>query len=203
MINEATKRSLDRAPIPSFAPGIVLTVDPTNVMANVAVDGDATGSSFGADILAPNRFVSGDRVMLMFVKPHGCYVVGRRQGDWDDWHVVGNDDEAQFGTGWTHDASTSGLGTNAPAYVSFTRRSDRVELRGMADQVSGSSDVIFTLPDGYRPANDLYLSALGALTVNTSIRIDMLSGDVARNGADTTIILDGISFVAAIPVDIS
>lgn len=203
MITASVQNAVERMPAAKFAPGIVMAVDPSNTIAEVRADGTDSGQ-FGADILAPNRFVPGDRVMLLFVPPHGVFVIGRRQGDWDDWHVVGTEGEPAFNGGlWDHESTTSGLGTDAGAFVSFTRRSDRVELRGRAERVSGSDDVIYFLPDGYRPANDLLVPASGNLGAYSPLRIDRSSGAVEVIAGTNVSIHDGISFIAATPVDIS
>lgn len=203
MISAAVQSAVDRTAVPKYIPGIVMSVDPSNTIAEVRADGTESGQ-FGADILAPNRFIPGDRVMLLFVPPHGSFVIGRRQGDWDDWHVVGTSGEPAFNSGlWTHESSTGGLGTDAGAFVSFTRRSDRVELRGRAERVSGADDVIYFLPDGYRPANDLLVPATGNLGSYSPLRIDRSSGAVEVIAGTNVSIHDGISFIAATPVDIS
>ena len=183
---------------PTLLPGVVVSVDPTNTQAVVAPDGPTeTAPSHGAAILAPITLAPGDRVMLLYTgTAPGCYVLGRRQGDWDEWHIVGNPGEPPFLNNWGNIAGTAGPGVNGNARVMFTKRSGLVELRGWCERVTGSAG-IFTLPEPYWPDNDLLLAAQNGAGSFSNITIDMGTGLVSAF-AGSSIILDGISYLARI-----
>lgn len=185
----------DQAPI--TRPAVVASVDPTNVIAMVQLDGP-DNTPIGATVAAAITVFPGDRVLLMFVPPHGCYVIGRRGGDMGDWTPVGGL-EAQFGTGWQEEAGTTPPGFGGPAVPMFTRRSGLVELRGRAERVSGSGTTVLTLPQDCWPANDLLVSALTSLGAHTPLTISD-GGVVSAASGVTLVIMDGITYHAAVPV---
>lgn len=184
-------------------PGVVVAIDPTNTTALVQPDGPLTGDTasepFGADVVAPITLHAGDRVMLLFVPPHGCLVLGRRSGDWDDWHVVGNEGEPDYdggkGVRWDHAPGTVYPGQAGPSVPSFTRRGGRVELRGNAARVAGSNNNVFPLPQGYRPENDLMVLGVTGLGVSTLVGISASTGMITVPAGPSNVVLDGISFV--------
>lgn len=201
MVTAAAQAGADRgaAAAPRFRPAVVLDVDPTNTTASCSADGP-DGGPFDADIVAPVAIYPGDRVQIAFVPPHGALIVGRLAGDWDDWHEVGGDGEPAYVTGWGPGGGTGSVGANAQAVPMFTRRGDRVELRGVAERSSGASLNIFVLPQGYWPENDIAPRASGIAGAATFIIIDQLTGTVT-SGGPTTIVFDGISFLAKAPTE--
>lgn len=181
-------------------PGVVLSVDPTNTVAVVQADGpvgiDADGH--GASIIAPVTLTIGDRVMLLYAgNAPTCYVIGRLSGDWNTWHIVGNDGEPQFQTGWGAAAGTTIIGASGPGAPMFTMRSGRVELRGRAHRSSGASNNIFPLPEYAWPENDLLVPCVGTGGAVTVVNIAQADGQVASSGG-ADVIMDGISFLARI-----
>jgi hypothetical protein len=69
-----------------------------------------------------------------------------------------------------------------------------VHLYGNANRSGGTDDLIFTLPEGYRPAENLYFAAYGAGGTFTSVQVQA-DGDVNVFGPDTTFVgLGTISF---------
>jgi len=69
-----------------------------------------------------------------------------------------------------------------------------VHLYGNASRSGGTDDLIFTLPVGYRPAENLYFPAYGAGATLTTVQIQP-NGDVSVFGPDTTFVgLGAISF---------
>lgn len=203
MIAAAAQAGRDAAAqaLPVPIPGVVVSVDPTNTIAMVQADGpegDVTAGPHGAAVVAPVTLVPGDRVMLLYTgTAPGCLVLGRRSGDWDEWHTVGDIDEPPFIGTWAAAAGTTFPGQNGPAAPMFTMRSGRVELRGRAHRASGALNNIYTLPEPYWPDNDLLISCIGVLGSNTSFTIDMSTGIVASTGG-ADIILDGVSYLARI-----
>lgn len=189
-------RDAARVLIPMTIGGVVLSIDPTNTMAIVQADGP--NDPHGAAVVAPVTLRPGDRVMLHYSGDAArCIVLGRRSGDFDDWHTVGQPDEPQFVTGWGHSAGTTFPGQNGNAEVMFTMRSGRVELRGRATRTSGASAAIFTLPEPAWPDNDLLLSAQGAVGAHINVTIDMATGVVGVS-TGTECVFDGISYLARI-----
>ena len=73
-----------------------------------------------------------------------------------------------------------------------------VHLRGVAMDYSSTSNVIFTLPEGYRPAyRELHVVITASATLG---RIDIISnGNVTlqAGASGTSVSLDGITFRAA------
>jgi hypothetical protein len=181
--------------IPATLPGVVISVDPTNTTAMVQADGP--NDPHGAAIICPITLAPGDRVMLQYSgdKP-ACFVVGRRSGDMDDWHLVGQSGEPPFLNAWGNSASTFPPGQNGRGQVMFTKRSGRVELRGQCERSTGAAD-IFTLPEEYWPDNDLTLSAQGALGGHISITIEFSTGVVATT-AGNLVLFDGVSYLARV-----
>jgi hypothetical protein len=181
-------------------PGVVLSVDPTNTVAVVQPDGPEgeTSGGHGASIIAPVTLTIGDRVMLAYegTSP-GCYVVGRLSGDWGEWHIVGNEGEPQFDTGWGPASGTTIIGGNGPAQPAFTMRSGRVELRGRAHRSSGVANNVFKLPEYAWPENDLLMPCVGTGGAVTVFSVLQANGQVAGSG-NADVIMDGVSFIARI-----
>lgn len=184
-------------------PGVVVSVDPTNTTAMVQPDGPegADGSTHGAAVICPVTLRIGDRVMLRYdgSSPRAT-VVGRRSGDWDYWHTIGDDGEPPFTSAWHHTAGTTFPGQNGPAQLMFTTRSGRLELRGSVtrDVPGAGGNDIFTLPEYAWPDNDLLLRASGALGSSTVISVDQATGQLSALAGDDTVVLDGISFITRI-----
>lgn len=203
-VNAATHAGRDAAIEAGLVPrpGVVVSVDPTNTTALVRPDGPEgpLGDTHGASIAAPVTLRPGDRVLLMYAgSSPGCFVLGRRSGDCEDWHIVGNDAEPQFLTGWGHTAGTVPPGQNGNAQVMYTMRSGRVELRGRAHRSSGVGAGIFDLAEPYWPDNDLLLSAQGVLGAHISINIEFSSGRVSvADAGEADVVFDGISYLARI-----
>ncbi|HMJ74751.1 MAG TPA: hypothetical protein VK507_02205 [Iamia sp.] len=182
--------------IPSIISGVIVSTDLTNTIAMVQADGP--NEAHGAEIVAPITFRPGDRCKLLYMGDRAlCLVIGRGQGDYDDWHVVGAEGEPVFQTGWGHSAGTFPPGQNGPAQVMFTMRSGRVELRGRATRTSGALTTIFPLPEAYWPDNDLLISGQGALGAHVSLGFDYATGMVSvASGAEA--VFDGVSYLARI-----
>ncbi len=183
-------------------PGVVMAIDPTNTTALVQADGPTTVDGSGEDsgphgaaVVAPVTLRIGDRVMLLYTGAV-CFVIGRRQGDWERWHVIGDDGEPTFNNAWGHAAGTFPLGQNGPAQAAFTMRSGRVELRGRAERSTGGAG-IYNLPEYAWPENDLLLAAEGALGAFINISVDSVTGLISV-GSGNFVVFDGISFLARI-----
>jgi hypothetical protein len=101
-------------------------------------------------------------------------------------HLVGTTDEPPFTPG----VSASGGSNLAPGF--WKDGVGNVWLQGSVD---GAAGVIFTLPEGYRPAGTARFRAPAAGGA-TTVEIDA-DGDVSTSGADP-VSLDGIAFRAAV-----
>jgi hypothetical protein len=177
--------------------GAVTAVDPANRIALVGVAVGPDGSdSFGAEIIAPVHVMVGDLVQVLFVPPAKAFVVGRIGGDHDDWHIVGDEGEPLFGSGWAAEGTTGPPSFGGPAEPMFTRRGDRTELRGWAERSSGSTDTVFELPEPYWPDNDLLIPALTGLGAHTIVSVSGTTGAVAVAAGVDLLIMDGVSFLA-------
>jgi hypothetical protein len=98
-----------------------------------------------------------------------------------------------YGTGWA-DYSVGYLG------VSYMKDSlGFIHIRGMAKKTSGTADLVFTLPAGYRPANRLIFSAQAYDygTGYTYGRVDVqTNGKVTVENPGTLAVGDWVSFGA-------
>lgn len=99
--------------------------------------------------------------------------------------LVGTPGEPSFASGWK--SAAGGL----PPISFYKDREGIVHLEGSA-VASGATNLMFTLPEGYRPDGQLYFAAVGnagALTwVGISATGNVLSGDTSL------VHLDGITF---------
>lgn len=196
-VETAVKRAVDKSSKNIvFRPATVLDTSSDGTLAEVALDADLEGTPVGVQIIYPTGIFPGDRVLIMFDSPHGAYLIGRRGGDFDRWHIVGNPDETeapQFNTGWGNHSTTSWPNTPNPGWVSYRRHGRVVELRGLAERTSGSSTAIFRLPQGYCPENELLIAGVGALTGYLAVQIEQI-GWVRAPAGGSVVSLDGISF---------
>lgn len=80
---------------------------------------------------------------------------GLSYGRGEDWHYVGATDEPAFQNSW---ANVSGL----PKLAFRLREAGVVDIQGAIS--GGSSTVVFTLPEGYRPSSLAGGSASGYVT---------------------------------------
>jgi hypothetical protein len=152
-VKSTVQETLKKAPRPIFKPAVVASVDTESTLPQVICDGPEE-RPFGAQLLSGAVF-PGDRVEIMFLDPHGAFIVGRRGGDYDPWHQVGLEEEPPFATGWTNASGSGGEGTDNHAVTKFRRLYRMVELRGLPGRASGGGTLIFTLPPDYRPPNNL------------------------------------------------
>jgi hypothetical protein len=153
-IDASVQEALRKAPRPIFRPAVVMDVDLESSLPLVVCDGPDE-QIFGAQLLSGAVF-PGDRVEIMFLEPHGAFIVGRRGGDFDPWHIVGAEGEPQFATGWTNTSPGTGPdGTDNHSVTKFRRLYRMVELRGLPGRASGSGTLIFQLPPDYTPENNL------------------------------------------------
>jgi hypothetical protein len=200
-VKSTVQETLKKAPRPIFKPAVVASVDTESTLPQVVCDGPDE-RPFGAQLLSGAVF-PGDRVEIMFLDPHGAFIVGRRGGDYDPWHVIGSEEEPQFedpggGGQWIHNTGTVGLGQDGPPQVMFRRLYRLVELRGIAGRTAGAGINIFFLPPDYRPENDLsyfqpYGVATGIVTVYRSGLVEATSGNPG-NGVNLAGILFSTNF---------
>jgi hypothetical protein len=198
MVAAAVRAAVDRAAdvTPVLRPAIVLDIDPTNAVATCQADGPG-GGPFGADVIAGHVIYPGDRVMVCFVAPQGALVLGRRGGPWEPWHVFGLPGEPGYGSGWQ--AGGNPVGANAQLDLGYTRRGDRVELRGVATRASGVNNNVAVLDQGYWPQNDLVVQASGDLGARILLTIDMATGTLTVPGGTNTLVADGVTYLAVPP----
>lgn len=195
-VNAAVREVESRQKLPLTRPAVVTAVGPTNSIAEILVDGDEDVS--GAQIVAPIGIFPGDRVMVLFVQPHGALIIGRRTGDFDDWHVIGNEDEPPFGTNWAAAPGTGALyEATTFARPSFRRRGRLIELRGRAYRPSvAANNVVYTLPQNYRPQNDLtFLMIFGPIATYGFVVVRAAGGVEVLNGPSSSV--DGASGFAS------
>jgi len=204
-VNAAVREAGNRHQVPLTRPAVVTSVDPVNSVAEILVDGDDDIS--GAKIVAPTGLFPDDRVMVLFVQPHGALVIGRLGGDFDDWHVIGNEDDPPFGTNWAAAPGTGDLWEPTTfAFPSFRRKGRTIELRGRAHRPSvAANNVVYTLPQNYRPQNDLTFLQIfgrnalaadyGFVVVRAAGNVEVLNGPLSSvDGANGFASFDGIFY---------
>lgn len=178
---------------------VVLEVDALGTTALVMPDGPDDGSAVmgphGAEVVCPTALSPGDRVLVEYVPPHGCQVVGRRGGDVDPWHRVGDPGEPDWNGVWQHHSTAGDPGTGAPGYVRFRSVGILTVLAGLAERPSGSVMTMFRLPPQYAPENDIVVQASNILTGATGLVIRQ-DGDLESPSAGE-LYLDGIAFPRA------
>lgn len=107
----------------------------------------------------------------------------------EDWHVIGDPGEPSFNQNW---GNYAGGGFDSAAF--YIDPFDVVHLRGLIAATSGAGTVAFTLPTGYRPANNKLFSCWSN---GVASRIDVAAnGDIVYYGSIPTgyAQLDGLSF---------
>ncbi len=201
-VDAAVREADRRASVPLVRPATVIDIDPTNSLAEVVIDGDEDVS--GAKVVAPIGLMAGDRVLVLFSPPQGAAIIGRKNGDFDDWHFVGTTDQPPFGTNWANAVGTGALNEAGTfARVSFRRRGRLIELRGRGYRPSvAANNVVYQLPQEYRPQNDLtFLQTFGAIldygfvVVRAAGNVEVLNGPTSSvDGASGFASFDGILF---------
>jgi hypothetical protein len=182
-IAAAVQAALAKQSAPVFKPAVVVNIDVAGVIAEVQCDGPDE-PIFGAQLLNTAAF-PGDRVEIMFVPPSGAFVIGRRGGDFDPWHMVGHPNEPAFLNAWRNIAGAQFPGNDDYAVAMFRRVGRIVELRGQVE-FNDNGDVdpgptqrdVFSLPPDYRPENDLRF----LVVVTTGLGPTTGAVDVFRNG---------------------
>lgn len=115
----------------------------------------------------------------------------------EEWNEVGATGKAAFGTGWGNFA-----GYDTAAY--YRDAGGIVRLKGLVAKSSApaAGNVIFTLPEGYRPAASLIFAVLtgatrtlGEVEIQTDGDVVWGSGNTVAAGNFTS--LNGITFRAA------
>ena len=78
----------------------------------------------------------------------------------EDWHYVGAAGEPAFENGWSNEGS---------ADLAFRYREPGiVDISGVVKNTAASFDVIFTLPEGYRPTSGAFPTASGQTAALTN-----------------------------------
>jgi hypothetical protein len=204
-VGDAVREAQDRANRPLTRPATVISIDPTNSLAEVVIDGDEDIS--GAKVVAPIGILPGDRVLILFSPPQGAVVIGRKDGDFDDWHFVGTTEQPPFGTNWANAPGTGALNEAGTfARVAFRRKGRLIELRGRGYRPSvAANNVVYQLPQNYRPQNDLTFLQIfgrnalaadyGFVIVRAAGNVEVLNGPLSSvDGANGFASFDGIIY---------
>jgi hypothetical protein len=181
----AVQRALAETSISEVIHGTVTEVDTTYFIHQVQLDADST--IIRAHDVTQLVVNVGERVTVLFAPPHQALIIGIPRHD--PWHIVGNQQQVPFNTGWTHLSGTTGPGQDQAPQVMFRRDGHMVSLRGTADRVSGTNIVIFTLPVGYRPQNRITMPALNVLGGHTYVGVTM-AGNVEMGDTEPVLFHD-------------
>lgn len=160
-----------------------------------AVQLDADGVTVRVHDITHHGVSVGDRVTVLFAPPHQALIIGSPIHD--PWHVVGTNGQVPFGTGWGNNAAdANALDISGFPHTMFRREGRFVMVRGTAARASGSSIIIFTLPVGYRPRNNLMMpcaTTAGAYSYVTITR----DGEVAVPTLNTPLYFHNIHFTTS------
>lgn len=173
--------------VPQMVYGTVSAVSSTTPTCSVTLQGTSTvitGVRYGQDVVP----AVGDVVYCARVGTD-LFILGKIATITSAWITVGAAGAPAFGAGW----SNFGSGYN-PA--GFRRVGDMVQLRGTVNSAGGggTSTTIFTVPVGYRPANNCDQGILGNSIINQLVFL--ATGAVLCNFAPaaTTYLLDNLAF---------
>lgn len=116
----------------------------------------------------------------------GCAADAITTGAPEAWHEVGASGEPPFGQGW------SNYMPSLNQYQTAAFRKDqfgRVHIKGVVIRTSGTSEVVFTLPPGYRPSRQIIVPAVSnwafsaiALLPGGNVHVSVYNGDFASLG---------------------
>lgn len=199
-IAAAVQSAIAKTRVPVFKPAVVTAIDIQGVIAEVQCDGPDE-PVFGAQLLNTAVF-PGDRVQVMFVPPSGAFVIGRRGGDYDQWHMVGDANEPEFLNLWASVPGTRFPGNDAPAVAMFRRMGRIVELRGSIEYDEGNTNPptvasrnVFSLPPDYRPENDLRFIVVQSTGLGpTSTAVTVGHDGLVNVEVERSAFLDGIMY---------
>lgn len=156
----AVQRALAATIVPIIRHGVIVDIDLNLYIHDVQMDGD-TETIQVHDITLLGVPI-GARVTVLFAPPHQAMIIGVPIHD--SWHLVGTLGNASFNTGWGNDGSTGSLDTDTQPQAMYRRWGHLVEIRGGVVRTSGSSNTIWTMPEGYRPRNNIEIPATNSLT---------------------------------------
>lgn len=83
---------------PQWIPGTIQAFDPGSGLAQVKVDGDPADQFTPVQSIVGANLVPGERVIVLFVPPHGAFIAGR---------VAGTGESAVIPSGWSATTVTS------------------------------------------------------------------------------------------------
>lgn len=108
----------------------------------------------------------------------------------EDWHIVGTEGEPAFQNGWVQ------YSWDHPQISFYKDNYGIVHLKGLTKSGTANT-IIYTLPVGYRPKENMHLIIQGNQTDPVCTAHVYANGDVKeRTGDNVWMTLDGISFKA-------
>lgn len=175
----AVQRALTSVTTTTWRSGTVQVCDYGTFIHQVRLDEPGGSIVVQCHDITQNGVGVGDRVTVVFAPPHQALIIG--SAIHDPWHIVGTNGQVPFNAGWGNDGSAVALDAFGYPQVMFRREGTFVHLRGTA---AGSSvgNVIFTMPVGYRPRNNLIISSLGALGGHSVIQVNIDGNVVSQAG---------------------
>lgn len=171
---------------PRFRKGVITDDSPLSVDL-----GDSGTSYTNVKALDSTAYVVND-IVAVLVFGNDLLILGRIGTGPEAWHLIGGGGEPAFQNSWVNYGGSESVAAFMKDPAGF------VHLRGHIK--SGTSNTIFTLPAGYRPAAHLSVCGKyfdGATPGPCTFRI-LSSGAVAPDSHHTTVqmCLDGITFRA-------
>lgn len=171
----AVQRALSATIVPLIRHGVVVDIDLNLYIHDVQMDGDS--ETIKVHDITLLGVPIGGRVTVLFAPPHQAMIIGMPTHD--VWHLVGAQGNAAFNTGWGNDAAAGALDTATQPQAMYRRWGHYVEVRGFVVRTSGASNTIWTMPEGYRPRNNIELQATNALTGPELVVVEQ-DGDVTH-----------------------
>lgn len=172
----AVQRSILGTISASYLTGTVTDVDFDTFIHSVQMDGDT--SAIPVHDITHLGVNVGERVTVLFAPPHQAMIIG--QPIHDTWNLVGTAGNPSFNTGWGNNGTTGDLDSGTDPKCMFRRFGNWVEHRGTPVRTSGASNVLFNIPEGYRPRNDTYVVGLNGLTGAEELVAENATGNLVH-----------------------
>lgn len=185
----AVQRALDTTSTATVRHGTIITVDFGLFIHEVMLDAD--GIAIRAHDITDLAVQVGMRVTVLFAPPHQALIIGAPAHD--PWHLVGTNGEVGFFPGWQNHSSSGALDTAFYPKTMYRRDGTFVHVRGTAERTSGAFTQIFTLPVGYRPRNNLLITAQNSLGGYTVVQVNT-NGEVTSQAGTTPILFHHVMF---------
>jgi hypothetical protein len=176
----AVQRSLTATPTATVRHGTIVAVDYGTFIHELQLDEPGNVTIRAHDVTDVGVGI-GDRVTVLFAPPHQALIIGSPVHD--HWHLIGTNREIVFTPGWGNNSLSGALDSGTYPQVMYRRDGTLVHLRGSAENFSSGTNIIFIMPEGYRPRNDLLLPALTSFAGHSVVQINRDGAVISQAGS--------------------